>query len=223
TDAEITARGHAILRRREDDALAATALKDIDAWMRSGAPPAAADLRAQGFSGDGTAETLREARQAFVRQWGFSLPCREAVTALRGFGPILEVGAGTGFWTAVMRAAGHHMIATDLAAGLSPYGFCVSRHAEVEQLSAVDAVRKYPDRDLFCSWPSENEPWAAEAVGELRSGRKLALILDDRGTITGDDNLRRVLAEQCRALEMIEIPRFPGLHDRMRLFERRAD
>jgi hypothetical protein len=223
TDAEITARGHAILRRREDDALAATALKDIDAWVRSGAPPAAADLRAQGFSGDGVTETLREARQAFVRQWGFSLPCREAVTALRGFGPILEVGAGTGFWTTVMRAAGHDMIATDLAAGLSPYGFSVSRHAEVEQLSAVDAVRKYPDRDLFCSWPSENEPWAAEAVGELRAGRKLALILDDRGTITGDDNLRRVLAERYRALEMIEIPRFPGLHDRMRLFERRAD
>jgi len=222
-DAEITARGHAILRRAEDDALAATALKDIDAWVRSGAPPPAADLRAQGFSGDGSAETLRKAREAFVRHWGFSLPCREAVTALRGFGPILEIGAGTGFWTAMLRAAGHDMIATDLAAGLSPYGFSVSRHAEVEQLAALDAVRKYPDRDLFCSWPSENQPWAADAVGELRPGRKLALILDDRGTITGDDTLRRRLAERYRALEVIEIPRFPGLHDRLHLFERRAE
>jgi hypothetical protein len=222
-DAEITARGHAILRRAEDAALAATALKDMDAWVRSGAPPAAADLRAQGLSGDGSAETLRGARQAFVRQWGFSLPCREAVTALRGFGQVLEVGAGAGLWTAVMRAAGHDMIATDLATGLSPYGFSISRHAEVEQLGAAEAVRKYPDRDLFCSWPSQNEPWAADAVCELRPGRKLALILDDRGAITGDETLHRVLAERCRVLEVIEIPRFPGLHDRMRLFERRAD
>lgn len=223
TDAEITARGRAILRRREDEALAGTALRDMDAWMRSGAPPAAVDLRAQGFSGAGSTETLREARNAYVRHWGFSVPCREAVAALGGFGPILEIGAGTGCWTAMMRAAGHDMIATDLAAGLTPYGFSVSRHAVVEQLGAQEAVRKYPDHDLFCSWPSENEPWAADSVGELRAGRKLALILDDRGTITGDETLRAVLADRYRALDVIEIPRFPGLHDRMRLFKRHAD
>jgi hypothetical protein len=212
SESDVIAQARVVYHRMQADLLAASPLVAIADWMASGAAPSAAELRSEGFAGpdepEGTgARELRLARKAFVRNWGFSIPCAEAVAALRRLGPIVEVGAGTGYWTALLQGAGHDVIATDLVAGTSPYGFAVARHTDVEQLAALDAVRKYPDRDLFCSWPSEGEPWLAEAIGAMAAGRRLALILDDRGTMTGDE-------------ETVAIPQFPGVCDRLHLYQR---
>src|SRR4051794_36099998 len=86
---ELIGRAQAILRESLAPRLAASPLADMARWVETGSPPPAADLRAQGLIGpdaaDGPeAETLREVRKAFYRVWGFSIPCREAVEALRG-------------------------------------------------------------------------------------------------------------------------------------------
>jgi hypothetical protein len=227
SESDVIAQARVIYHQMQADLLAASALADMASWVASGAPLNAAELRSKGFAGpdepEGTsARDLRLARKAFVRDWGFSVPCAEAVAVLCRLGPIVEVGAGSGYWTALLQAAGHDVIATDLGAGESPYGFAVARHAQVEQLAALDAVRKYPDRDLFCSWPSEGEPWMAEAIGAMAAGLRLALILDDRGTMTGDESLRGVLAATCGLLETVTIPQFPGVCDRLHVYERRA-
>lgn len=227
-ESDVIAQARVIYERHQADLLAASPLAHMADWVASGVAPSAAELRAQGFAGPADAkaagaDNLRLARKAFVRDWGFAIPCAEAIAALRRLGPIVEVGAGTGAWTALLRAAGHDMIATDLAAGASHYGFAVARHAKVEQLGAADAVRRYPDRDLFCSWPSENEAWLAEALRALAPGRRCALILDDRGVTTGDEGLRAVLAEAFRPLETVTIPQFPGVCDRLHVYERRSD
>jgi hypothetical protein len=226
-ESDVIAQARVIYQRMQDDLLAASPLCGMAGWVASGAPPDAAELRAKGFAGpdepEGSeAQNLRLARKAFVREWGFAIPCAEAVAALRRLGPTVEVGAGSGYWTALLRAAGHDMIATDLLAGDTQYGFAVARHAEVEQLSAIDAVRRHPDRDLFCSWPSEGEAWLGEALQTLAPGRRAALILDDRGTLTGDETLRGVLAQGFRPLESVTIPQFPAVCDRLHIYERAA-
>lgn len=226
-ESDVIAQARALYHRMQDDLLAASPLAAMADWVASGVAPSAADLRSQGFAGPDEPEgdrarALRLARKAFVRNWGFAIPCAEAIAALRKLGPIVEVGAGGGYWTAMLRAAGHDTVATDLVAGASPYGFAVARHAEVEQLAALEAVRRYPDRDLFCSWPSEGEAWLAEALQVLAPGRRAALILDDRGTLTGDEGLRRVLGEMFRPLETVTIPQFPAVCDRLHICERLA-
>jgi hypothetical protein len=226
-ESEVIAQARVVYHRLQDETLARSALGDIAAWVSSGIAPDAESLRSRGLAGPAGAgaaniSDLGLARKAFIRDWGFAIPCAEAVSALRRLGPIVEVGAGTGYWTALLRAAGHDMIATDLAAGASKHGFSVGRHAEVEQLAASQAVLRYPDRDLFCSWPSENEPWAAEAVLAVKAGRRIALILDDRGTMTGDAALRDALEAGCRSLATVQIPQFPNVQDRLHIYERLA-
>jgi len=216
------AQARAIYERFQAEQLAATQLADMARWVETGAPPPAETLRVAGFTTAGPADPDRLvfARKAFIRDWGYAIPCAEAVEALRGRGPFVEVGAGTAYWTALLRAAGLDIVATDAAEGRSDYGFEVGRHAPVEQLTGAQAVLKHPGRSLFCAWPTAGQPWAAEAVAQVRPGRLVAMILDERPEMTGDASLGRLLSEGCEALATVVIPQFPGVRDRLLLYRR---
>jgi hypothetical protein len=221
-ESSTVAQARVIYEQFQADHLAATPLSAMAAWVASGAPPPAAELRDWGFT---TAEPeipqpLQLARKAFTREWGFSSPCAEAVAALRGLGPFVEVGCGTAYWTALLSAAGLQVIATDAAAGRSDYGFQVGRYAAAEQLTAAEAVLSHPERNLFCSWPTAAEPWAAEAAALVQPGRVIAMILDERPGITGDAGLAALLAERCEPLATVVIPQFPRQRDRLVIFRR---
>lgn len=208
--------------------LAKGPLAPIADWVGSGRPPTAAALRAEGLTADGPPATpegvirrheLAASRKAFTQAWGFSIPCAEAVEALRALEPLVETGAGTGYWTALMRAAGHDVVATDLhPLGRNAYGFEGGTHTEIEGLAGAQAVRKYADRDVFCSWPSEGEAWALGVAWALRPGRRLAIILNPGNTAT--PGLRRYLATRFRKLATVALPQFPGAADELTIHEK---
>ncbi len=225
--AELIGRAQAILRESLAPRLAAGPLAEMARWVETGSPPPAAALRAQGLTGPHAgegpeAQAHREVRKAFCRVWGFSIPCREAVEALRGLNhPLVEVGAGSGYWTALLRAAGLDVVATDLEAqGEGPYGSGMGRYAPLEALGAVEAVRAYPGRDVFCSWPSAGADWCAEAVSEIAVGRAFAWIGDRPGGVTATPALHEVLAERFEPVAEVEIPQFPWVDDRLTIHRR---
>jgi SAM-dependent methyltransferase len=221
-DSPAVAQGRAIYEQFQADHLAATPLSAASSWVATGAPPPAETLRAAGFTTDeATSDELRWARKAFIRGWGYAIPCAEAVAALRGLGPFVEVGCGTGYWTALLGAAGLDVIATDASIGRSSHGFDVARYVPAEHLTAAEAVLKYRERNLFCSWPTAGEPWAAEAVSLVRPGRIVALVLDARPGVTGDAGLAEVLATACELIETVVIPQFPRVEDRLLVYRRR--
>jgi hypothetical protein len=223
-DSEIEAKARVIYYQFQADHLNATLLGAIAEWVATGIAPSVAELQAAGFAGEAqspNADNLRLARKAFVRTWGFAIPCREALEAVRRLGPLLEIGAGSGYWSAMLAAAGHDVVATDIGAGMSTYGTEVGSQARVERLSAADAIVAYPERDVFCSWPAAGEGWATDALKLVQPGRAIALVLDDRPGITGDESLRLFLTDQCEPIGAIAIPQFPGVRDRLHLYRRR--
>lgn len=200
-------------------------LARIPEWIEAGKAPPAKVLRDQGFT---TASTdaeryaeLRLARRVFVRRYGFSIPCSEVMGVLSRMGPLVELGAGSGYWSALLRNAGLDVVATDPFAGReSGYGFEGGRHAGIERLGGLQAVEAYPDRDLFCSWPTEGSPWALAAVRRMRIGRRIALIGEPRGGCTATPGLYRYLETRFRLLGAIDIPQFPKVADRFFVYQR---
>ena len=208
--------------------LAQSPLAAMADWVASGAPPPAAVLRAQGLEErpDLTGEALfrlQMSRRAFVAQWGFSIPCAEAVAALRGLGPLVELGCGAGYWSALLTAAGLDIVATDAGPeGAARYGFDIGGCCEVERLTGTQAVRRYPERDVFCSWPTEGGSWALGAAWALAPGRVFALIGDEApDSRIGTRGLYRYLATRFDRLAEVTLPQFPGNRDRLTLHRKR--
>lgn len=220
---ETIAAARVIYHQLQDQALASSPLSAMGEWIRSGAAPSAGLLRAAGLNAESERQDIRLARRAFIRRWGFSIPCGEAVAALRRLNPLVEVGAGSAYWTALLNAAGHDAIATDLLpAGDEVSEFSVGRHAPTERLDAPDAVRKYADRDVFCSWPTEGSDWALRAAVAIKPGRALALIGDGRGGCTATESLFDVLDAIFTVEAVVELPQFPRIRDGLTIFRRVA-
>jgi hypothetical protein len=140
---------------------------------------------------------------------------------LSRLGPLVEIGAGSGYWSALLQNGGLDVAATDAtASGQLAYGFEAGRFCRIEGLTGPEAVRAYPDRDVFCSWPTEASPWALGAVRAMAVGRRLALIGEPRGGLTGTPGLFRFLETRFRPLGGLDIPQFPRVRDRLTVYER---
>jgi hypothetical protein len=176
-------------------------------------------------------------REYFVAQIGFSVPRASFVDAMRPFGPILEIGAGRGYLSQILRHAGIDAVATDLnpegshehrnfrkhASELGPISEPV--YCPVEPMDAEMAISSYPDRTVLCSWPSLGGMWFTDAAKMLTKGQHIAVIGEGPGGCTGDDSfydlVHRDFAPVAYPGDEDPIWRFPGIHDHLHIFVRK--
>jgi hypothetical protein len=197
-------------------------------WLETGRPPAASSLRDKGFCGyrslidDPTGSIER--RHRFCGVYGFAIPCAEAIDALLELGPILEVGAGTGMWSAMLAARGADVIATDRAApGSRSYAFVVGHHFAAQmKLRAEAAIKRWPGRAVFCSWPCYRDPWFARALKHVAAGVAVAVIHEGHGGCVGTDSMFDRLEADFEELREIAIPQFPSIRDRLTIWRRKG-
>jgi hypothetical protein len=165
-----------------------------------------------------------EIREKFINKYGFAILSREAIEAMRPYAPLLELGAGSGYWTYELRKYGVDCIATDTMneefghfkkRGVEPRRW--DRHyGAIEKLNSVEAVRKYPNRNLLIVWPSLNEPWAADAL-DIFTGKVVIYMGEGHGNACADDRFHELLDERFADQEEVRMPHFEHSYDRQLL------
>lgn len=160
-------------------------------------------------------------RDSAVREFGFAIPCVEALDEIAKLAPLVEVGAGTGFWAALLARRGVDIVATD--PGPSGYTFKrPGRYHPVVRIDAVRAVRRWPERNVLAVWPCYQRQWAFEAARAMAPGRTLALVSEGLGGCVGTDDLFDYLGRRFDELKEIDIPVWSGIHDRLTIYRKRA-
>lgn len=154
-------------------------------------------------------------RDRVTTEVSWSIPCQEVLDAIKPTGTVLDLGAGTGYWTALMRAQGIDARPYDCG---SWYKHTVAKFHPVIPETALDAVVNNHGATLFCSWPSYDEPWLTNAIACATPGTTLHLIGEGEGGCTGDDNLHRDLEQEWKEVEEIGIPCWDGIHDYYRRY-----
>jgi len=155
-------------------------------------------------------------RQELVAKYAWAIPSQEAVELLVRHSPLVEMGAGTGYWAWLVRQAGGDVLAFDRYpppdrrnrwhAGRQPW-------TEVKP-GGARLLAKHPDRTLFLCWPPEDEPMGIDSV---RAYRGDTVIFAGEPTSAGE-----VVRELDRwdLTETLDIPRWEGIHDRLFVLRR---
>lgn len=167
-------------------------------------------------------DSLREfrLREKFIQRYGFAILTREAIEVIRPYGPLLEIGAGSGYWTYELQNYGVDVIATDshseafgwFQSGTSIRGRWKKTFVNVEKLEAVDAVRKYPNRNLLVVWPSYGESWAADALDTFTG--QVVVYMGEWGSACAEDRFFDQLDQRFSDQVYVRMPHFWGLYDR---------
>jgi hypothetical protein len=163
-----------------------------------------------------------ERRVASVRRYAFGVPNRAALEAIAGYAPIVELGAGTGYWAYLLRNRGVDIVAYDLAPpGVldNTYKFEPRTWTQVVR-GGVEVLDHHADRALFLCWPGYRDTFADEAL-ERYAGPVLIYVGEDAGGHTANDGFFDRLGREWLLEEQIAIPRWSGTHDNLSIYNRR--
>lgn len=163
---------------------------------------------------------LYELRDRFIKQFGFAIPSEEALDACVALAPLLEVGAGSGYLTALLRARGVDVIPTDPELA---YGHIVDHGAhcnDMEPLQAKTAIRRWPGRTVLMSWPAPDR-WPLQALRAMRPGQHLIMIGEADGGCCANEETWAYIEAAFRFVRSAPIPVWPGLHDRFQVWRKR--
>ena len=177
-------------------------------------------------------------RDEFIVRYGYAILTSEAIGQVKlTLGEdlrILEVGAGSGYWSYEFRRAGVDCIASDPGAGGYIAGVSgefasngrveSAQFVDVQELTGLEALEKYGhDRALMMVWP-ESDSWPAEILRGYR-GRLVVLCGEPASgsCCTGGEKLFELLAREWVETDQICIPNFFGINDYVGVYSRRRD
>jgi hypothetical protein len=166
---------------------------------------------------------LEERRHELASLFSWAIPTDAALDALARHAPLVECGAGMGYWLALLRARGVDAVGYDRSRpGKSNAWHSRARSlwTAIGRLKSVEAARRHPERTLVLCWPPYDDDAASYEVLRAYRGNTLIHVGErDQGT-TGSVRFHRELALNWTLTEELELPHWPRLQDRVMVHRR---
>lgn len=135
--------------------------------------------------------------------------------------PVIEMGAGTGYWAWQLSQAGVDVMAFDSFEWRDGHRMPALQYHPVHR-GSVEQIPSYPNRVLMLCWPTYDQPFAADALDAYK-GNSLIYVGEGSGGCTGDerfgDTLDRFWEETGRSPHHIN---FTGIRSEVGFYRRRT-
>jgi hypothetical protein len=159
-----------------------------------------------------------------VKAYAEAIPTSAALSLLADFAPMVEVGAGSGYWARLLKDLGVDVIAYDpMAPERNDWTAKLPGWTELQEGDAVEAVEQHPNRTLFACWPPRPHGYMDDVL-PMYDGLSLALITDGRFCPGEDvpDPLYDRLERDWICERELDLPHWPGRYDRLMIWRRRG-
>jgi hypothetical protein len=170
--------------------------------------------------------TSFHARRVACDRFAWAVPHPGTLDVLASLSPIIEMGAGAGYWALLLRLRGAHVIAYDRD---PPYGTYAQHRNHWHRGTIVpwspvrrggpEVLKHHRVPTLFLCWPPYAEPFAYNCLKAYR-GRRVAVV-GEHGGCTGDDKFEELLEAAWEIEREVSMPQWWGIHDYLRVFKRK--
>ena len=158
-------------------------------------------------------------RELYLKHYGFAILDEATVQVLAPYAPIVEVGAGSGYWAYELCQAGVEVVATDPGTGRYHGLHRWVPWLPIERLTGVQAVQQYPDHTLLIVWPDYGQRWVSATLRAYR-GETVLYVGEGKAGCTGNAAFHAALAERFPAVSVHPIPQFDNYHDALHICRR---
>ena len=178
-------------------------------------------------------------RNYLCKKYSFAIPSRSSIKLIAQYGPIIDIGAGTGYWAKMLHDYGVDIVAYDKDADL-PFEarhYSKAKWFDVE-LGHEDAIDEHSDRTLLMVWPEHEKPMAYNCAMKLKPGQHMIFVGECSGGCTGDEAFFELLGHlpfsDCMEEEdtenpvalfdvvhQLDIPKWWGVHDYLTIYRRK--
>lgn len=163
-------------------------------------------------------------RQELRAHYAYSIPTAEAIQRLVSLGPLVEIGAGLGYWAHLIDQMGGDIICYDKQRSTeNQYTTDRSAYFPVKE-GKETAAAMHPERALVLMWPSDynqDRGWSDRALETHieAGGDAFALVGEGKGGASGSTRLFDLAEKTYGRPDVIGLPRFEGLHDALFVYQ----
>jgi hypothetical protein len=174
------------------------------------------------INGDRPSMAAWKARGELCDRYAWAIPCDEALEEIAKHGPIIEIGAGTGYWASLLIEMGVDVVAYDTN---PPATHSNHFHAKGTTWTEVlegshEKVLEHPDRTLFLCWPPYDDDMALDCLRPY-TGDVVLYIGEGEWGCTANAAFHTLLADGFEETATIWLPQYDGIHDRLEVWRRK--
>jgi hypothetical protein len=163
--------------------------------------------------------------KSVCKKYAWALPTPQALAVVARHAPIVEVGAGTGYWAWLLWQMGVDITAYDMSAGITlrnHYHELRPGFFPVRKCDAEEAARRHPERTLLLSWPPDTS-MASRALKAYGGDTVIYIGFNSKryDVYTGDDEFHTILAERWAKVEELMLPSWYPCQDCLRVYRRK--
>lgn len=156
-----------------------------------------------------------EARKILCHKYAFAIPNDAALTVIASHTPILEIGAGSGYWASLLSNIGADVVAYDDKSWFHKFDSWYPVHR-----GGPEVICRYPSHTLFLCWPPYENSMAYDCLQHY-TGKTLLAITEGSGGCCGDDDFWCEIDQHWKMIQNITIPRYKSIHDCLEVFTRK--
>lgn len=156
--------------------------------------------------------------------YSFAIPSDVALEKIKELSPIVEVGAGSGYWAYLLSQLGCKITAYDLE---SPKPLGEHSNAAFEKLwfdvkiGGPEVLSNHTDDTLFLCWPPLATSFAADCLKNYK-GETVVYIGEWEGGCTADFDFFKIVKKNWKTEEFVSIPTWDFVRDGMYILKRNS-
>ncbi len=170
-------------------------------------------------------------RDTHRQRYAYAVPNDGALETIAQHSPVIEIGAGTGYWAKLLDERGCDVVAYDERPtpdpenshfeGLDERGRSIGPIPSYYPVhrGGPEKVLDHPNHALFLCWPPLGSPMAAWALA-LYAGDAVLHVGEWYGA-TADDCFHDLMEEFFEEKHCLAIPQWYGIHDELTVWKRK--